>query len=428
MNKLLYVCLDGLGDDPIPELGDRTPLEAAEKPNLDLLARRGQTGMVVTVGPGIAPESDIGVFGILGYDPAEEHPGRGVLEAMGIGVDLRDGDLAYRINFATADWPQILDRRVGRDLTSPEAHELAAEVNSQLSLPGATFDLRATIEHRGALVIRATDGRGLSAEVSNTDPAYRREGHLGVALETFEPKVVVCAALDNDPASARAASLTNAFVEGSASILDASRVNALRRNRGQLAANLILTRDAGDHRPRVQPIRERFGLTWGCFVEMPVEKGIALALGMEPVSAPLLDALGTGPVAQNAYAAWGNLAVEALERFEALYVHIKGPDVPAHDGKALLKRDVIQTIDKGFFSVVLERLNLDRTVIAVTGDHSTSCLRMAHTADPVPLLVSGAAVASDGSGSFGETSCAQGSLGQLLGPQILPRLAILVRG
>jgi 2,3-bisphosphoglycerate-independent phosphoglycerate mutase len=347
---------------------------------------------------------------------------------MGIGMDLRDGDLAYRINFATADWPEILDRRVGRDLSSPEAHELAAEVNSQLSLPGATFDLRATIEHRGALVIRATDGQRLSAEVSNTDPAYRREGHLGVALETFEPKVVVCAALDDDPASVRAASLTNAFVEGSAKILDASRVNTLRRNRGRLAANLILTRDAGDHRPRVQPIRERFGLTWGCFVEMPVEKGIALALGMEPVTAPRLDALGTGQMAEELYAAWAKLACDALEEFQALYVHIKGPDVPAHDGKALTKRDVIETIDRGFFSVVLERLNLDRTVVAVTGDHSTSCLRMAHTADPVPLLVSGAGVASDGSRSFGETSCAQGSLGQLLGPQILPRLAILVRG
>ena len=274
MNKLLYVCLDGLGDDAIPELGGKTPLEAAETPNLDLLARRGQTGTVVTVGPGIAPESDIGVFGILGYDPAEEHPGRGVLEAMGIGMDIRDGDLAYRINFATADWPQILDRRVGRDLTSPEAHELAAEVDSKLSLPGATFDLKATIEHRGALVIRATDGKELSAEVSNTDPAYRREGHLGVALETFEPKVVECTPLDDDPASAKAARLTNDFVQGSAKVLDASSVNALRRERGQLAANLILTRDGGDHKPRLQPIRERFGLTWGCFVEMPVEKGI----------------------------------------------------------------------------------------------------------------------------------------------------------
>ncbi len=140
MKRLLYVCLDGLGDDPIPELGGQTPLEAAETPFLDALAQQGRTGTVITVGPGIAPESDIAVFAILGYDPREEHPGRGVVEAVGAGMDFRDGDLAYRVNFATADWPQIVDRRVGRDLSSEEAHALASEVNRKLKLPGASFD------------------------------------------------------------------------------------------------------------------------------------------------------------------------------------------------------------------------------------------------------------------------------------------------
>ena len=134
MNRLLYVCLDGLGDDPVPELGDRTPLEAAATPFLDSLARRGRTGSVVTVGPGIAPESDIAVFAILGYDPREEHPGRGVVEAVGSGMDFRDGDLALRVNFATAEWPEIVDRRVGRDLSSDEASALAREVNDKLTL------------------------------------------------------------------------------------------------------------------------------------------------------------------------------------------------------------------------------------------------------------------------------------------------------
>ena len=109
MKKLLYVCLDGLGDDPIPEFDGRTPLEAAVTPALDSLAARGRTGIVVTVGDGIAPESDIAVFAILGYDPREEHPGRGVVEAVGSGMDFDDGDLAYRVNFATCEWPR--DRR-----------------------------------------------------------------------------------------------------------------------------------------------------------------------------------------------------------------------------------------------------------------------------------------------------------------------------
>ncbi|TMK33180.1 MAG: 2,3-bisphosphoglycerate-independent phosphoglycerate mutase [Actinobacteria bacterium] len=423
--SLLYVCLDGLGDDPIPEFDGRTPLEAAETPNLDALAARGRTGTVLTVGPGIAPESDIGVFGILGYDPHEEHPGRGVLEVLGIGMDFHDGDLAYRVNFATADGSKIIDRRVGRDLSSDEAHQLADEVNRTLALPGASFELRATIEHRGALVLRSDDGTSLSAEVTNTDPAYRRDGHLGVALETFEPYVVTAEAVADTEAARRAAALTNAFVQGSAAVLEASAVNAKRRAQGKLPANLILTRDGGDRRPSLQPIRERFGLKWGCFVEMPVERGIALALRMEPVDAPRSDPTGFGPAAGSAYAAWAELAADALDGFQALYVHIKGPDVPAHDGRFEDKRAVITTIDQAFFGELLPRIDLARTIIAVTADHATSCIKRAHTADPVPLLIAGGPIDPDGSSAFGERACAEGSLGLLRGVQILPRLVQL---
>jgi len=262
VNRLLYVCLDGLGDDPIPEFGGRTPLEAADTPFLDALTGRGRLGSVTTVGEGIAPESDIAVFAILGYDPREEHPGRGVVEAVGTGMEFRDGDLAYRVNFATCEWPTIIDRRVGRDLTSDEARELAEEVNRDLTLPGATFELRATMEHRGVLVIRDSHGP-LSAEVTNTDPAYRKEGSLGVALETFENEVARCEPLEDTPEARRAAELTNAFVEGSHQVLERSEVNAKRRAAGKLAGNLILTRDGGDHVPELQPIKSRFGPTWG---------------------------------------------------------------------------------------------------------------------------------------------------------------------
>jgi 2,3-bisphosphoglycerate-independent phosphoglycerate mutase len=419
MKRLLYVCLDGLGDDPVPELDGRTPLEAAATPMLDRLANDGRTGVVTTVGEGIAPESDIAVFAILGYDPREEHPGRGVVEAVGVGMDFEDGNLAYRVNFATADYPEILDRRVGRDLTSDESRALAQEVNERLELPNATFELRATVEHRGTLVIRSDEGR-LSANVTNTDPAYRKDGHLGVALETFEPRVATCEPLDASEETHRSADLTNAFVEESARILDASEVNAARRRDGKLPGNLILTRDGGDHRPRLEPIDRRFGPRWGCFVEMPVERGIAVLLGMAPVDAPRLHG-------EEDYAAWARLAADALEGHDALYVHIKGPDVPAHDGRAEDKRDVIELIDRAFFAEVIPRLDPRNTVVAVTADHSTSCVRKAHTAEPVPLLVSGGSVQPDGVTTFGEHACAEGALGRLRGVEIVPRLADLLR-
>jgi 2,3-bisphosphoglycerate-independent phosphoglycerate mutase len=424
--RLLYVCLDGLGDDPIPDFGGRTPLEEADTPFLDELARRGRTGSCVTVGPGIAPESDIAVFAILGYDPREEHPGRGVVEAIGSDMRFRDGDLAYRINFATADWPRIIDRRVGRDLSSEESEALALEVHRKLRLPGASFDLKATVEHRGALVIHADDGP-LSAQVSNTDPAYRKEGSLGVALETFEAEIVTCAPLEDTGAAHHAADLTNAFVEGAAKVLDASDVNRERRAEGKLPGNLILTRDGGDHLPKLERIKDRFGPTWGCFVEMPVERGIAKMLGMVPVDAPRLKVDAPGRTADVEYVHWAELAVEALAGFDALYVHIKGPDVPAHDGRWGDKRDVIATIDRAFFGELLPRLDIGRTIVAVTADHSTSCVRKAHTAEPVPLLVSGGPVRPDGSPGFGETASRDGSLGEVRGVGIVPRLAQLMR-
>ena len=422
MNRLLYVCLDGLGDDPVPSLGDRTPLEAARTPNLDALARRGRQGLVYTVGKGIAPESDIAVFAILGYDPREEHPGRGVLEAIGSGMAFEDGQLAHRINFATQVDGEIVDRRVGRDLTSGEAQALADEVNRELTLRShpATFELRATIEHRGALVIRPNGGR-LSAAVTNTDPAYVKEGSLGVALETFPNRAATSEPMDHTEEARAAADLTNEFVAGAADVLERSKVNADRAGDGRLPANLILTRDAGDHIPRLQPIAKRFGPSWGCFVEMPVERGIAMVLGMAAVEAP------TPPDPRERYAAWARLAIDALGGYDALYVHIKGPDVPAHDGRAEDKRDIIEAIDEAFFGEALPRLAQD-VLVAVTADHATSCVRKAHTDDPVPLVIAGPGVGSDGVDSFGERAAREGALGLLAGVEIVPALVDLMRG
>lgn len=419
--KLLYVCLDGLGDEPNPDLGGLTPLEAAETPFLDDLARRGASGLVTTVGPGIAPESDIAVFAILGYDPTEEHPGRGVLEAIGSGMEFRDGDLAHRINFATAEGERIVDRRVGRDLSSEDAAALAEEVNENLRLPGATFRLQATVEHRGALVIRSPDGP-LSAEISNTDPAYAKVGSLGVALESFEDLVSSSRPLAEGDEARRAAELTNEFVRASARVLNDSEVNARRVSEGRLPANLILTRDAGDHVPELQPIKERFGPDWGCFVEMPVERGIAMLLGMGEVPAP------GRPDPAERYSSWARLAVEALGGHDALYIHIKGPDVPAHDGRAMDKRDICGVIDGSFFGELAGRVDPAELIVAVTADHATSCVRKAHTAEPVPIVVSGAGVRADGVTSFGERAAVDGSIGHIRGVDILPRLTALLEG
>ena len=197
-------------------------------------------------------------------------------------------------------------------------------------------------------------------------------------------------------------------------------MNRRRTGEGRLPANLVLTRDAGDHIPRLQPIKDRFGPEWGCFVEMPVERGIAMVLGMGEVPAP------TPPDDAERYAAWARLAVEALDGFDALYVHIKGPDVPAHDGRAEDKREICEVIDAAFFAEVVARLDPASVLIAVTADHATSCVRKAHTADAVPLVVAGPRVAADGTDAFSERAASAGAIGTIRGVDVLPALVALL--
>lgn len=426
MPRVVYVILDGLGDDPIKEFDHRTPLEAAHTPNLDALARKGINGIVYTVGKGIAPESDIAVFAMLGYDPRRYHSGRGPLEALGSGMDMRDGDLAFRCNFATVEPNlRIVDRRVGRDLSSEEARALADEVNRAVKLSGASAELKATVEHRCVLHIRQ-DGGALSAEVTNTDPAYAREGALGVALETFEPVVLGCKPVpghENDEAAIAAAELTNEWVKRSHDVLAASEVNAKRSKAGKLSGNIVLCRDAGDHLPKPPSFESRYGARWGCFVEMPVERGISLVLGMGQVAVPMKGA-GTF---EDQYGVWAETALEAFEEYQGLYIHIKGPDVSAHDGRFEDKRDVIEAIDAAFFGRLLPELPRD-VIVAVTADHSTSCPKKAHTDDPVPLVIAGPGVSEDAVMTYGEAAARKGAIGLVQGVEIMPRLMELGRG
>lgn len=422
MRKVLYVILDGLGDRPVVALGGRTPLEAAHKPHLDALATAGQQGLVVTVGEGIAPESDVAVTAILGYDPFQYHAGRGLLEALGMDIPFRDGNLALRGNFATAgEGRRILDRRVGRSLRSAEARALAQAVQEQVRLEGAEFRFEASVGHRCVLVLY-DHGQRLSAQISNTDPAYGRVGALGVARIVVRDEVETCVPLDGGAGAARAAELVNQFTELSRAVLEGHPVNAARRARGEPPANLVLLRDASDHVPHLPPFSERFGARFACFVEMPVERGIARLLGMGVVEVP---PSGRDPAV---YAAWAQEALRQLDRWDGLYVHLKGPDEPGHDGDADAKRAVVEGIDRHFFGPLRQGLGERQDVlVAVTADHATVCELGAHSDDPVPLLVWSPGLAADGAGGFGESSAARGALGRRRGVEVLPLLLDLAR-
>lgn len=418
MKKILYIVLDGLGDRPCPELEGKTPLQAASTPHIDSLAKAGKTGLMYTVGKGIAPESDIAVISILGYDAKRYYTGRGPLESFAAGLEVNNGDLAYRVNFATrGKGREIIDRRVGRNLTSEEAKELAKEINSKVKLTDATFEFKSTIGHRGVLVIRNKAGK-LSAEVTNTDPAYTKEGPFGVAKEKFENIIEICKPTEEGKKleeAKKAAALTNEFVEKSTQILNGSEINKKRIKEGKLPGNLILTRDAGDRLPKFPPMSKQFGVKFGCFVEMPVEKGIALLTGMEIVEV----GLPTGDPEKD-YILRANKALEAIKTYDGLYIHIKGPDEPAHDGKAVKKKESIEAIDKFFLGKLLPKINLNEYLIIVTADHSTPCVLKAHSDDPVPLLIAGGGLSPDNVQVFTEEACKKGEIGEISGPELMP--------
>lgn len=401
--RIGYVLLDGGADRPSPQLNFTTPLEAACTPNLDLIAQRSKLGRVVTVKRGVAPESDIAVFNMLGYSFSEGYPGRGVIEAVGSGLEVREGDLALRANLASAKGLRIVDRRAGRNLTSDEAASLAEELN-EIKLKGAELEFRATLSYRGVLVIRAE--QPLSSEISNTDPAYSKVMGFGAARPTVSGESVLASRAESSNAAAkRAADLVNEFTAKSIAVLSKSRVNEERVRSGKLPANCVLLRDAGDHVPSIEPFDERYGMRGTALVEMPAEIGIAKLLKMKMVA--IRDRHDMKEKATS--------FAQELREGTVTYVHIKGPDEFGHDGDAVGKMRIIETIDRDFFSAVVTKI--DEARIGVSCDHATPCTLKMHTSDPVPLLVSNG---SKGDGMrFTEKGARKGSLGTLKGSAVL---------
>ena len=402
--KAGYVLLDGCGDRPVPGLNYTTPLESAFTPSLDRVASRSKLGTVTSVGEGIAPESDIAVFSMLGYSFESGYPGRGVVEAVGSGLEMRDGYLALRANLASAKGRMIVDRRAGRNLTQEEAERLARDVG-EVSLGGASFEFRATVSYRGVLVIRAP--KPLSAAISNTDPAYARVGGFGAAKVTTGSESVLKSLPESKSEGALlAARLVNEFTSKAQKALERSEVNRERVSSGKLPANCILLRDAGDHLPRLASFEERYGMKGTALVEMPAEVGIAKMLGMK--MAAVKD--------RNDMAAKASTFTSELREGTAVYVHIKGPDEFGHDGDAAGKKRSIEAIDRGFFSACA---GVEGLKLAVSCDHATPCTIKMHTADPVPLLIS----SEKGDGMrFTEANSARGSLGHMMGRDVLKRV------
>ena len=410
--KIVYVLLDGVGDLPHPNLAGKTPLGAANTPNLDRLAKNGTMGEVITVGKGIAPESDIAVFNMLGYKfKHDDYVGRGVVEAIGIGIDFKDGDLALRGNFATLNGDGvIIDRRAGRNIEKQDAEAVSNEIEEKIKFSdeNTTVIITPTIGHR--LVIRIRSNGALSSNISNTDPSYGRVNGMGIARAVTDfLRIEKCLPLDEEPHTKLASKLVNELTEQSLDIMRKSKVNERRKENDKKLLNGMLLRDAGNTYPKVTPINDLHSMKFSCIVDMPVEIGISEILKMKTY-----DAGGLTDYEEKA-----KVAAKAMDEQNAVYVHLKGPDEFGHDGDARGKMENIEEIDKRFFGTLLDNIDSSKVAVVISADHSTPCVNKGHSADPVPLLISGNMVTSDDTQRFTETEAKKGRIGLIDGAQVI---------
>lgn len=373
--KIVLIVADGLGGLP-RDIDGQTELEAAAKPHIDALAIKSVCGLTTPISYGITPGSGPAHLALFGYDPVKYQIGRGVLEALGIGLEMTPRDVAARANFATMD-PKglITDRRAGR-IPTEKNMELCAKLQAAIpAIDGVEVIIRHGKEHRFVVLFR---GDGLSGNLHDTDP--QREG-----LPAIEPKGF----FEED---LKLAGVTAKFI---------ARANQLLKN--QHPANTLLMRGFAKH-PDIPSMNKRFGLKAAAIAAYPMYKGLAKLVGMTE--------LDTGQTIEDEF--------EALRLyyndFDFFYIHIKKTDSYGEDGNFNAKVQVITELDDAM--PMVSKLNPD--VLVITSDHSTPARMKGHSWHPNPFMLHSPYVRPDGLDSFNERNCAYGSLGCFPAVEAMP--------
>ncbi len=377
--KVLLLVLDGLADRPCPELGGKTPLQIAKKPVIDSFASKGKVGLL-DIGYRGAVNSDFGYLNLLGCWSAKDYPGRGYLEALGIGLNPSPTDIALRANWATLDREgNIKDRRAGREELGLE--QLASRLDGMV-IDGIKFTIRQGVGHRLVIVL---SGPGLSEAIIPNDP-----------LKEGVPVREIRARNENGRFTA---SVLNKFLRQSREILAKEVVNKKRR----WPANAILIRNIGRKRETAS-FQSRYHMKGVCIAGIPIAKGVARWLGLDVV-----DVIGaTGKPDTNLNGKFAK-AISVLPRYDFVFLHINATDILAHDGKAEKKKEYIERIDR---LIGKYRAELCKIRLIITCDHGTASTAKyrayRHLSDPVPVLISGPGIRPNHIDFFDESHCRKG--------------------
>ncbi len=373
-SKIVLLVMDGIGGLPRPETG-RTELETAHSPNLDRVAREGICGVLNPVSPGITPGSAPGHMSLFGYDPVHYQFGRGIVEALGLDIEVAPGDVVARGNFCTVDDSGLIsDRRAGR-LASELNHELCDLLNEGAKVKDTEIAIFPGKEHRFVIRLR---GEGLSQEVADTDPQH----------EGMEP----LPAQELDSTGCRTALVANSFIEQAHELL-----------KDRHPANMLLLRGFSQ-RPDYPSLRDIYHLTPACIATYPMYRGVSRVVGMDilPVGETLQDEI---EVLRHNY-----------DSYDYFFVHYKKTDARGEDGDFDAKVKAVEELD----AVLPALLDLKPDVFIVTGDHSTPAGLAMHSWHPVPVMLSARYCRTDEVTEFSEQACLRGGLGQFHAPELMP--------
>lgn len=398
--KYLLVVGDGMSDYPVKALDGKTPLQVADKPNMDAIAARGRSGLLKTIPDDMESGSDIANLTILGYDPKKFYTGRGPLEAANRGISLDKNDIAFRCNLITEEDGVLVDYSAGH-ITDGEAAELMKTVKDKLGKPGE-IDFYTGVSYRHLLILRNSE---YSDEVLCTPP----HDVVGSEISKVLPKAKKSEAEST-------AALLHKMILDSKRILEDHPINARRKAVGEGFGNMIWPWGQGK-KPSMPTLQELYGISGAVISAVDLINGMGIYAGMDVIKVP-----GATGYYDTNYEGKAYHALKALETHDLVFIHVEATDEAGHSGDCEQKIKSIEDLDKRLIGKLLDGLKKQEYAIAVLPDHATPVGIKTHAKDPVPFTICSPRIKPDEVKHFDEASAKKGGFGLLEGEELMPLL------
>ncbi|MGA1979321.1 MAG: cofactor-independent phosphoglycerate mutase [Sedimentisphaerales bacterium] len=377
MTKYAIIVPDGAADEPLNELGGKTILEIAETPNMDKISTQGRLGLVRTIPAGLEPGSDVAQMSLLGYNPVEFYTGRAPIEAVARNIKLSPNDWVFRCNLVTICDGKMEDHSAGH-ISTEEGGKLIKDLNEQLS--GESFRFYPGVSYRHLLVFKDAD-----FDVKTYPP----HDYIGTAVEKILPR-------------GKGADVLVDLIARSQQLFINHDINKIKKDLGENQVSSIWLWGQGK-KARMESFKKRFGINGAAITAVDLVKGLSMLIGFDLINVPG----ATGFVDTN-YQGKASAAIEALDKYDLVFIHIEAPDEASHNGSIEMKKKAIEQIDKYIVGPVLEALQgYEKWRILVLPDHPTPISSRAHSAEPVPFAMAGTGVSSILHTTFSETNAAK---------------------